>query len=430
MQALQSSLNDEEVILKDREKVIKAELSGVEPLIRKAQESVGGIKNEQLSEVRSLRAPPPVVKDILEGVLKLMGNNDTSWTGMKTFLGKRTVKEEIMNFDARNITAKIKNSVQQLINEKPDSFDEVNAKKSSVACAPLASWVKALIAFSSVLEGIAPMEQSLKQLQDKLKASQNKVQELSDGLALVDENVKGLKQDFALKTSEAAELQAGLERNLTIIKKSAVLLQGLEGEQSRWTQSVKELSEKLSQCPQRMRSAAQKILYRSSEAQFQLLSMTTAKERLNWKLAGLPQEEKAEENALKLTLLLDIKTPLLLDPTRRGTQWLSQIHNVELVSLYAPNLIRQLELAIRFGKRICVTEMDRIPSFLCFLLRKGLRTIVENTREVVYLGDKALEAHPDFKLFLSSERPHCEVSPDVVDHLQILDFTMTQEGTL
>ena len=44
---------------------------------------------------RSMRAPPEVIRDILEGVLTLMGILDTSWNSMKTFLAKRGVKEEI-----------------------------------------------------------------------------------------------------------------------------------------------------------------------------------------------------------------------------------------------------------------------------------------------------------------------------------------------
>ena len=45
---------------------------------------------------RSLRAPPEVIRDILEGVLGLMGIQDTSWNSMKNFLAKRGVKDEIM----------------------------------------------------------------------------------------------------------------------------------------------------------------------------------------------------------------------------------------------------------------------------------------------------------------------------------------------
>jgi dynein heavy chain 2 len=78
-----------------RKKAIDVELAEIEPLIQEASAAVGNIKSESLSEIRSLRAPPDVIRDILEGVLRLMGILDTSWNSMKTFLAKRGVKEEI-----------------------------------------------------------------------------------------------------------------------------------------------------------------------------------------------------------------------------------------------------------------------------------------------------------------------------------------------
>jgi dynein heavy chain 2 len=53
-----------------------------------------------LQQVRSLRMAPDVIRDVLEGVLLLMGQEDTSWAAMKAFLGKRSVKEDIINYDA------------------------------------------------------------------------------------------------------------------------------------------------------------------------------------------------------------------------------------------------------------------------------------------------------------------------------------------
>lgn len=64
-------------------------------MLAEARSAVGNIKSESLSEIRSLRAPPDVIRDILEGVLRLMGIQDTSWNSMKTFLAKRGVKEDI-----------------------------------------------------------------------------------------------------------------------------------------------------------------------------------------------------------------------------------------------------------------------------------------------------------------------------------------------
>lgn len=69
--------------LAKRKGEIEEELKEVQPIVDEAKKAVGQIKPESLSEIRSLRAPPDVVRDILEGVLRLMGNLDTSWTSIK-----------------------------------------------------------------------------------------------------------------------------------------------------------------------------------------------------------------------------------------------------------------------------------------------------------------------------------------------------------
>ncbi len=52
-------------------------------MIQEAKAAVGQIKSESLSEIRSLRAPPEVIRDILEAVLLFMGILDSSWASMR-----------------------------------------------------------------------------------------------------------------------------------------------------------------------------------------------------------------------------------------------------------------------------------------------------------------------------------------------------------
>ena len=57
----------------------------VEPQLKAAREAVGSIKSESLSEIRSLRAPPETIRDILQAVLLFMGILDTSWEAMRKY---------------------------------------------------------------------------------------------------------------------------------------------------------------------------------------------------------------------------------------------------------------------------------------------------------------------------------------------------------
>ena len=83
MEVLKKQAAEENKKLEVRKKDIDAELAEIEPLIQETKKAVGSIKNETLGEIRALRAPPDVIRDILEGVLRIMGIFDTSWVSMK-----------------------------------------------------------------------------------------------------------------------------------------------------------------------------------------------------------------------------------------------------------------------------------------------------------------------------------------------------------
>jgi dynein heavy chain 2 len=83
MEQLKAKVNEETSYIERQKREIDDELAETQPLVDQAKQAVGSLKSDTLVEIRSLRAPPDVIKDILEGVLKLMGESDTSWTSMK-----------------------------------------------------------------------------------------------------------------------------------------------------------------------------------------------------------------------------------------------------------------------------------------------------------------------------------------------------------
>lgn len=83
MEQLKGKVNEETANIEKQKREIDDELAETQPLIDQAKQAVGSLKSDTLVEIRSLRAPPDVIKDVLEGVLKLMGVSDTSWTSMK-----------------------------------------------------------------------------------------------------------------------------------------------------------------------------------------------------------------------------------------------------------------------------------------------------------------------------------------------------------
>ncbi|KAK3100036.1 hypothetical protein FSP39_013759 [Pinctada imbricata] len=441
MEELKKQAAEEDKVLQQRKKVIDRELAEVEPLVQEAKAAVGNIKTESLSEIRSLRAPPDVIRDILEGVLRLMGIFDTSWVSMKSFLAKRGVKEEIQTFDARKITPEIRKGVEDLIRKSKDSFEPRAAKRASVAAEPLAAWVTANVKFSYVLEKIEPLESEQADLMKNLKKAEGRMDKLKRALDEVDNKVASLRNRFEKLTKEAAELKIKLDKENETIQAAETLVTKLEGEYRRWSSQVGELANELKELPKRALLAAAFITYLAQAPEdvrrscinnwaeslgvhgFDLRRfLSTESEQLIWKSEGLPSDELSMENAL--VILQSTLRPFLIDPSSRATEWL-KVHlkdqRLEVINQQDANFSTALELAVRFGKTLIIQEVDGVEPVLYPLLRGDLTAQVQ-------IGEKTIDYNEEFRLFLTTRNPAPEIPPDAFSVITEVNFTTTRAG--
>lgn len=446
METLKQQQNEERVKLEKRKKAIDIELSEIEPLVQEARQAVGNIKPETLSEVRALRAPPDVVRDILEGVLRIMGVYDTSWGSMRSFLARRGVREDIQSFDARKISPEIRESVQELLEKNKKSFDPAVAKRASAVALPLAIWVKANVRYSYVLEKIEPLEAEQATLKQNLQKSEARLVKLGKVLELLDRKVQEMRDKFEQLTTEAAKLRIEVEKEEETIAAAENLIGKLEGEHKRWSGQVRELAMELEQLPHRALLAAAFITYLSQAPEderreklakwlgivglesFDLrkfLSMES--EQLIWKGEGLPSDNLSMENAL--VILQGQQCPLLIDPSQRATEWLKthlKESRLEVINQQDANFTTALELAVRFGKTLIIQEVDGVEPILYPLLRKDL--ISQGPRFVVQIGDKTIDYNENFRLFLTTRNPKPEIPPDAASIISQVNFTTTRAG--
>ena len=446
MEILKQRQAEERAKLEKRKKAIDIELSEIEPLVREAQKAVGNIKPETLSEIRALRAPPDVIRDILEGVLRIMGVFDTTWGSMRSFLARRGVKEDIQSFDARKINPEIRESVQELLEKNKKSFDSASARRASIAAEPLAVWVKANVRYSFVLEKIGPLENEQAALKRNLDKSEEKMIKLGKALEILDRHVKELRDRFELLTTEAAKLRIEVEKEEEIIAAAQNLVGKLEGEHKRWSSQVGELSQELEQLPRRAILAAGFITYLSQAPEderrrrlsdwqecvglelFDLRHfLSTESEQLEWKGEGLPSDDLSTENAL--VILQGEQCPFMVDPSQRATEWLKthlKESRLEVINQQDSNFTTALELAVRFGKTLIIQEVDGVEPLLYPLLRKDL--ISQGPRFVVQLGEKTIDYNESFKLFLTTRNPLPVIPPDAASIITNVNFTTTKAG--
>ncbi|XP_030763708.1 cytoplasmic dynein 2 heavy chain 1 [Sitophilus oryzae] len=449
MEDLKKKTEAENAQLMKRKAEIEEELSEVEPLIQEARSAVGNIKTEALSEIRSLRAPPEIIRDILEGVLRLMGTQDTSWNSMKTFLAKRGVKEEIRSFDASRIQTENRQAVEKLMANKKESFDAKTAKRASVAAAPLAAWVGANVKYSKVLDKIRPLEREQDKLKKNLDNSRSQLGQLSAGLSDVDATVAKLKEQLSMYTKEAAEIEIDLNRATETLQSAENLVFKLEDEYERWQHQLVELSDELQSLQNYSLLSAAFIMFLSEKSDSQRIEIMekwkqavgtikfdflsffcTEREQLQWQTEGLAGDKFALENAL--VIKKGSLTPLITDPTSCAVQWIKTHYgttnkkNFEFISESSSKFNTILETSVRFGKTLLIEEIEELPHILIPLLRKQI--ISEGERKMIKILGKQIDYHEDFKLILCSRNEHVKISAELAPYLINLSFNVTYNG--
>nr|XP_040568861.1 cytoplasmic dynein 2 heavy chain 1-like [Lepeophtheirus salmonis] len=451
MEDLRVQTLEKEKNINERKKVIEIEMIEIKPLIEEAKRAVGDIKSSTLSEVRSLRAPPEVIRDILEGVLRLMGIQDTSWNSMKNFLAKRGVKDEILSFDARRISSKNRVIVENLLQQKQNSFDPKTAKRASEAAAPLASWVLANVKFSYILEKIKPLEAEQMKLHRNLKMAEDQIGELSTGLNEVDKQVAVLKERLNKFTKEAAEVEIHLDKTKETISIADGLVQGLQGEFDRWNSEVKLMEKSLDQLPHLSLIASAFVTYLTNapedirkdmleswcsalnfdKGEFDFTRFLSGeREMLEWRSQGLPSDVHSIENAISILLLSRLSTPYLIDPNYRATEWLktylAKTDTIEVTTQSDERFLLTLELAVRFGKTLIIQDASNISPVLYPLLRADI--FGTSPYQVVKLQDKIVDYNDNFKLFLTTKIKSSEIPPDALSIVNMVNFTTTVSG--
>lgn len=323
MLKLKSKTEENGEILKERKIEIEQELSLVEPLLKEASAAVGSIKTEALSEIRSLRAPPEAIRDILEGVLRLMGIRDTSWNSMKSFLAKRGIKEDIRSLNPSLISPENCTEVERLIESKSDSFDYKNAKRASAAAAPLASWVVACVKYSKVIQSIKPLEREQQELERNLEFTENQMKSLSSGIDDVNVKVKELSEQLNGYTQEAAVLEIKLEDTRNTLKSTEVLVEKLSSEFSNWTEEQESINSEIKNLDKQSMVVALCLTHFSHmleeekskyvdntcdvlHVKFNLHdTLYTDQDKLVWESMGLSSDKQSVENAALLTKVSD-----------------------------------------------------------------------------------------------------------------------------
>ncbi|EFC42807.1 cytoplasmic dynein [Naegleria gruberi] len=448
IEKLKEQVKVEDVKLNEKKSFINGKLSSIEPLLESAKQAVGALTPKEISEIKSLQQPPIIIRQILEGVVRLMGQKDwNSWKGIQNFLNRMGVKDQIMNFDASTVDKKVLDDIKKyLAGEGAESFQPEVAARSSKSALPLAKWVTANVEYAEVLQQVGPLKREMEILLKSQEVLNNQLAQCESKLNTLNEKVKSLQDEYEQKTQEAESLKFGLQQAEKTLSSAKSLIGKLGGEKERWEQQLDALAKEMKDMPYQALLASSfmtylpdapenvrkeyiekwKIIANMKSFDFRSF-MSTESEMLQYKGEGLPGDELSTENAI--VILESIKHPLIIDPSRRAVEWLKthlMNKSVECTTSHDTKFSTTLELAVRFGKTLIVEEVDQVDPILYPLLRNEI--IVQGTRKSVVVGEKTVDYSEDFKIYLVTRNPNISLTPDASPLVTVVNFTVTKSG--
>ena len=131
--------------------------------------------------------------------------------------------------------------------------------------------------------------------------------------------------------------------------------------------------------------------------------------------------------AVQTILTNSIKWPLMIDPQLQGIKWIKNKYGKKL------NVIRLGQRSYLDTVERCVTEgsillIENLPEEIDAVLDPLLGRQLIKKGTAIKLGEKEVEYHADFQLFLHSKMANPHYKPELQAQTTLINFTVTKTG--
>jgi len=449
---IQANLDKQEEEVARRKEVVNADLAKAEPAVISAQEAVGNIKRQHLTEVRSMANPPSGVKLALEAVCTLLGHKIDSWRTIQALVRRDDFIASIVGYDnERQMTRGHRTRMQNEFLSKEDfTYEKVN--RASKACGPLVQWVEAQVNFSAILDRIGPLREEAEQLEEDALQTKAEAKAIENNIAELENSIATYKSEYAALISETQSIKSEMSRVEHKVTRSVKLLDSLSSERVRWESGSKSFETQIGTIVGDVLVAAAFLAYSGLYDQQLRKSMlddwlgqlglsgigykmhnpvteylSSADERLKWQENALPVDDLCTENAIILKRFN--RYPLIIDPSGRATEFLqneSKERRLTVTSFLDDSFIKQLESSLRFGNPILIQDAEHLDPVLNHVLNKEYQKT--GGRVLIQLGNQEIDFSPAFKLYLSTRDPSAVFPPDICSRTTFVNFTVTRSS--
>ena len=450
---LNEKINKEKIEIEKHKEKVEKELKEVLPEVEKAQSLVKKIDSGALAEIKVYfrkEILPQEVYYILKAMLQLIGHDNLSQYQVKQVFNMKAILS-LQSFDIKKLTKKNAEKINEYVKSNPSCFNKDTVEKMNLNLAKISEFIKAVLKFYDVKLKINPIEEELREAEMKLDLSEKEVNKNRNEIDEIEKKVKEYEETYAKLTGEAEILKKDLKDTEELLNKAESLFSKLKGEKDRWKEQIKELeiNNEMISYNSLLSSAfitflgyynesirekvynewinsikSEKFIKNKNNIKRLTNFLLKESDILNLKFNGLPSDTLSIENSIIINN--SIRTVLIIDPANKATEWFKKTIQFKEVSLHDEKILTNIELAIRFGNTLLITDVDKIEPFLIPLIRgdKSKR----GPTNIFKLGEKAIEMHEKFKLYISTRDSSLELSNNSFCSINTVNFTVTRSG--
>jgi dynein heavy chain len=471
----------------------QGELDKALPFLHEAEAACNSVTKKDIGEIKSNNKPVDIIKLTFDGLQILMSKPVLEVKPEEKFIAKISApfimdsyetyaKKELLDMNflgnildfAANDKDNINDETCELLepylrhNEDPAKnwspwekfpvLDPGNAKSASGAAAGLCKFVGAMVQYHFAAKIVKPKMDALKVAEARLAKAMAELSAAEAELNKVLAEVAVLDAELGEAQAKMKALQddaAAMQRKMDAANR---LLNGLSGENTRWTEDAKNFALRRSRLVGDVACVCSFVVYCgpfNSEFRDKLYAnfLVDVKKRSvpghetvelvqflidagtigEWALEGLPSDELSIQNAIMVTR--SSRYPLMVDPQGQANRWIksreknriSQNPGMCITTLTAKNLKDQIEFTMGEGLCLVIENVENeVDPMLDPVLDKAI--IRKGKNMYINVSDQNMDYKEKFSLYMTSRLPNPHFSPELSAKCTVIDFTVTLKG--
>ncbi|CAB4069325.1 DNAH [Lepeophtheirus salmonis] len=435
------------------------------PALQSAVNSLDTLNPNDITVVKTMKNPAPIVKFVVEAVCVMKGvlpdrrpdleNKgrliDDYWSPGQKMMGDIKFLDTLRAYDKDNISPSIMKKIREKYVTNP-YFDPNLVKKVSTACEGLCKWVRAIEVYDRVIKIVSPKKAKLAEAETELARQMDKLNDKRAQLQAVTDKLQALNDEFAAMTKKKKDLEDNIRLCSEKLDRAEKLIKGLGGERDRWSSMADSLGFKLKNITGDVLLASGAVAYLGAfnvsfrksiildwqnecaaqkipcSDNFSLINILGEPVQIRqWQIAGLPKDLFSVENGL--IVKNSNRWPLMIDPQGQASKWIKNMEkeNLCIIKYSDPEYLLSLANAIQSGAPVLLEGVgDNLDPGLESVLMK--RTFKNKGSECINVGSQVIEYDPNFHLYIVTSLRNPHFPPEVAIKVTLLNFMITPEG--